>query len=240
MIYAAKVHRRRSLRLQGYDYSLAGGYFVTVVTKGRENLFGAVAEGEMHLTQFGKITRDAWLAIPRHYPHVILDEYCIMPNHFHGILFLSDDGSRGGSVQANSLPDKDDPAGASDGQDRSQSHPYGVGHNDISGRGGSVQANSLPDKDEPAGASDGQDRSQTHPYKRHGLPEIMRAFKSFSARKINIIRRTPGVPVWQRNYYEHIIRNEKELIAIQRYIRDNPCKWDVDSENLSQENPEST
>src|SRR3990170_197394 len=49
----------------------------------------------------------------------------------------------------------------------------------------------------------------TRPYKyRHGLPEIVRAFKSFSERRINAMRRTPGGPVWQRNYYERIIRDE--------------------------------
>ena len=44
----------------------------------------------------------------------------------------------------------------------------------------------------------------------YGLPEIIRAFKSFSARRINTIRNTPGASVWQRNYYEHILRNEAE------------------------------
>jgi putative transposase len=50
--------------------------------------------------------------------------------------------------------------------------------------------------------------------KRHGLSEIVRAFKTFSSRRINQIRNTHGVPVWQRNYYEHIIRNENELNKI--------------------------
>ncbi len=66
---------------------------------------------------------------------------------------------------------------------------------------------------------------------RHGLPEIVRAFKSFSARHVNVTRATPGARVWQRNYYEHIIRSEMELGLIRQYVVDNPLGWDTDPEN---------
>jgi REP element-mobilizing transposase RayT len=65
----------------------------------------------------------------------------------------------------------------------------------------------------------------------HGLPEVVRAFKTFSAKRINALRRTPGAPVWQRNYYEHIIRNDRALKAIRKYIRDNPLRWHLDRYN---------
>ena len=67
--------------------------------------------------------------------------------------------------------------------------------------------------------------------KRHALPEIVRALKTFSSRRINEIRNTPGVKLWQRNYYEHIIRNENELNEIRKYIQQNPLKWETDKEN---------
>lgn len=67
---------------------------------------------------------------------------------------------------------------------------------------------------------------------RHGLPEIVRAFKTFSARQINQLRHTSGTPVWQRNYYEHIIRNKAALNRIRQYIMVNPCHWEKDRENL--------
>ena len=67
--------------------------------------------------------------------------------------------------------------------------------------------------------------------KRHGLSEIVRAFKTFSSRYINQIRNTAGMPVWQRNYYEHIIRDEKELQTIREYIVNNPMQWELDNEN---------
>jgi putative transposase len=71
--------------------------------------------------------------------------------------------------------------------------------------------------------------------KRHGLPEIVRAFKSFSARRINAMRDTNGAPFWQRGFYEHIVRNERELDAIRRYILDNPLKWTLDRDNPENE-----
>lgn len=66
---------------------------------------------------------------------------------------------------------------------------------------------------------------------RHGLPEIVRAFKTFSSRRINEQRYGRGVPVWQRGYYEHIIRNETSLREIESYIETNPLRWNLDREN---------
>ena len=63
------------------------------------------------------------------------------------------------------------------------------------------------------------------------LGVVVRTFKSQTARRINEIRGTPGTPVWQRNYHERVIRNERELEAIRQYIRDNPAKWAEDSNN---------
>jgi putative transposase len=60
------------------------------------------------------------------------------------------------------------------------------------------------------------------------IPTIMRAFKSASTKHINVIRRTPGTPVWLRNYYEHVIRNDEELKAIRQYILNNPANWTTD------------
>ena len=63
------------------------------------------------------------------------------------------------------------------------------------------------------------------------LPAIIRSFKSAVTRQINELRDTPYAPVWQRNYYEHVIRNEKDLNEIKEYIVSNPLKWDLDNEN---------
>ena len=63
------------------------------------------------------------------------------------------------------------------------------------------------------------------------LPTIIRSFKSAATKRINTLRDTPGASVWQRNYYERIIRNERELDAVRRYIIDNPVTWNKDIEN---------
>ncbi len=63
------------------------------------------------------------------------------------------------------------------------------------------------------------------------LTEVVRAFKGFSARRINLERRTPGAPVWQRGFYEHVIRDEADLHRIRRYIEENPLRWAEDEEN---------
>jgi REP element-mobilizing transposase RayT len=63
---------------------------------------------------------------------------------------------------------------------------------------------------------------------RHALPEILRGFKTFSARHINKIRHLTGVSVWQRGYYEHIVRHEESLMAIREYIVNNPLSWEKD------------
>ncbi len=64
------------------------------------------------------------------------------------------------------------------------------------------------------------------------LGVIIRAFKSAVTKRINQMRGTPGAPVWQRNYYEHIIRNENSLNRIRQYIETNPLRWMMDRENV--------
>lgn len=67
------------------------------------------------------------------------------------------------------------------------------------------------------------------PTARHGLSEIVRAFKTFSARRINEFRETSGAPVWQRNYYEHVIRDDADYNRIAEYIANNPQRWAEDT-----------
>jgi hypothetical protein len=63
------------------------------------------------------------------------------------------------------------------------------------------------------------------------IPTIVRSFKSAVTKRINKMRNTPGAPVWQRNYYEHIIRNDESLNCIREYIVNNPLQWELDREN---------
>jgi len=81
-------HRRRSIRLQGYDYSLPGAYFVTIVTSKRACYFGRVQDNEMFLNDIGLAIQSHWLALPDHTPFLRLGEFILMPNHLHAILWI--------------------------------------------------------------------------------------------------------------------------------------------------------
>jgi REP element-mobilizing transposase RayT len=176
MKYNPGIHHRRSIRLQGFDYSQAGAYFVSICTQNRECLFGEIVDGKMVLNDAGRIVQAVWDDLPNHYLDVELDECVVMPNHVHGIVVIVGAGLK--------------PAPTT----------------------------------RPASTTTGT-------IKRYGLPEIVRAWKTFSARRINETRKTPGIKIWQRNYYEHIIRNENKLNRIREYIQNNPMKWEFDREN---------
>ncbi len=77
------------MRLPNYDYSQPGYYFVTICTRNRAELFGYSQDGRIQLNDYGKIVRKCWLDLPNHYV-CELDDYVIMPNHFHGIISIPD------------------------------------------------------------------------------------------------------------------------------------------------------
>ena len=89
------IHRRRSLRLKGYDYGVAGAYFVTICTQDRACLFGDVAAGAMRLNDAGQMVATLWDGIAARFSGVEIDQFVVMPNHLHGILVLPD-GDDGG------------------------------------------------------------------------------------------------------------------------------------------------
>jgi hypothetical protein len=90
MMFDPQIHHRRSIRLKGYDYAQPGAYFVTLVTNQREEIFGEVAEGEMRLNPLGEIVREEWLKTAEIRSNVELheDEFVILPNHLHGIIWI--------------------------------------------------------------------------------------------------------------------------------------------------------
>ncbi len=84
---------RRSIRLKDYDYSQAAAYFVTVCVYDRAFLFGDVAQGEMLLNDHGRVVEEEWLDVAHHRENVELDEFIVMPNHFHGIVMIPEDAA---------------------------------------------------------------------------------------------------------------------------------------------------
>lgn len=87
----SNLPRRKRLRLADFDYSHPGVYFVTTCLQQRAALLGTIVEGDVHLGERGDIVLACWQDLPRHYPFLQLDEFVVMPDHVHGLLFLEDD-----------------------------------------------------------------------------------------------------------------------------------------------------
>jgi putative transposase len=88
---------RKHLRLSGWDYSSNGVYFITICCDRKQPYFGRIDNNKVELSEIGSIASQFWSEIPDHFPHVKIDEFVIMPNHLHGLLFLNHSwvGSRG-------------------------------------------------------------------------------------------------------------------------------------------------
>jgi REP element-mobilizing transposase RayT len=176
MKYDPEVHRRRSIRLKGYDYTQPGAYFVTICAYQRDEIFGEVVNGEMQLSSPGKIVREEWFRSAEIRKEIKLfeDEFVVMPNHVHGIVRIIE----------------------------------------IVGADG-VRPN------------DGMDA------RRASLRRAPRSLGSFVAGfKASVTSRAKRelnmTGIWQRNYYEHIIRDEMDFNHIWDYIDTNPLHWQED------------
>ena len=93
--YNPKIHHRRSMRLNDFDYAQDGYYFVTICTKNKIKQFGKVADGEMILNEYGKIVVSEWKNTQNIRKNVQLDEFVVMPNHIHGIVIIDHNDGRG-------------------------------------------------------------------------------------------------------------------------------------------------
>ena len=84
--YDPNVHHRRSMRLDGYDYSQEGWYFITICTQDRRCMFGQIIGDRMQLNDAGVMIESWWKKLTGKFPIVRTDEYVVMLNHFHGIV----------------------------------------------------------------------------------------------------------------------------------------------------------
>ena len=180
---------RQSSRLCGYDYAQPGAYFITICTHHRACLFGDVVHGEMQLSNCGRILSQEWIRTGDIRENVELDMFVIMPNHFHGILLVVEEGTSTAHYARTWAPVVDKAVGAT------CRSPI------------------------PKGPAPGS------------IAAVIAGLKSATAKRINHLRRTPGTRVWQRGYYEHVIRNESDLHEIRQYVVNNPPKWELDEEN---------
>jgi putative transposase len=222
MTYNPAKHHRRSIRLKAYDYSSLGYYFITLCIHDRWiRMFGDVDNGKMVLNDCGIIANE-WIGkLSGQYGDVLVDSYVIMPNHVHLILHIVAESV--GSVGAiHELPHPVDPVS-----------PVGVIHelplqyDDIN-----IQHNELPPRNQHQLPQQETDNVSYRKNRRvMTIPKIIGYYRMNTGKHINAICKTSGNPVWQRNYWEHIIRNENEHIRISQYIIENSLNWDLDQLN---------
>ena len=212
MNYNPQKHHRRSIRLKGYDYSQAGLYFITICCDDRKHRFGTVANGQMQLNEFGQIAWHEWGKLSERFPNITLDVFQIMPNHVHGVIMV------GATLAV--APNVDDAVAPND--------KCSVAPTD-NGSFPQNKTNGLDDCDKMilhigAGASPAPTSIVT-------IGDMVGAYKSLVSRGCLEIykskHQTMG-KLWQRNYYEHIIRNEQSYRNISDYIINNPAKWTDD------------
>jgi putative transposase len=215
--YDPLVHRRRSIRLKGYDYSKAGRYFVTICCQDRTCLFGSIENHEMILNDAGKMIDTWFVEIPQKFPDIAFGAYVIMPNHFHAIII------------------------------NTGKYPAICGDNPIRAVGADLCVRLCNDGDDPVRAdlcvrlcNDGVRTNiggvRTNIGGEHmgsPLPHVVQWFKTMTTNEYirgvkNLNWERFNGKLWQRNYYEHIIRDEKSFIAISNYIIANPAIWKND------------
>lgn len=207
--YNPKIHHRKSIRLKGYDYSQAGLYFVTICCKNRTHFFGEIINGEMILNAAGKIIEKWYYELENKFPDIKCHEMIVMPNHFHCII-----QNVGADLRVRPYTDR-------------------VRH--------STTANEIPNTISNAQSELGEQKStilgESNPIlgEHIGSPlhRVVQWFKTMSTNeyirgvKNENWQRFDG-KLWQRNYWEHIIRNDTSYHTISNYIKHNPLNWNVD------------
>jgi REP element-mobilizing transposase RayT len=212
MSYDPHRHRRRSLRLRGYDYAQPGAYFVTVRVRGGAGLLGQVVDGTVVLSDKGRVVAETWVWLEERYPYVTLDAWVVMPNHLHGIIILTDDPvsgkGRSRTALATTTPTPAANVPTTTTVPRTTT-PTPAATTPTTTTIPTVTANAGTPKRKPLG-------------------RLIGAFKTVSTKRINQMGNTPASPFWQRGFYEHIVRDEGDLACIREYIRANPARWRED------------
>ncbi len=200
MIKYHNQYRIESTRLQSWDYSDGAWYFVTICTKDQKEFFGNIVKGNMKLYEMGEIVKDEWLKTGTVRDNVGLDYYCIMPNHIHGIIIINKDVETTRRV---------------------------VSNNELAGKNETVEKCLQKNKNEIMQIKNETTHSiVSTTIQSNSLGSIVGQFKSICTKRI----RSNGYVKfhWQSGFYDRIIRNEKELFRIRRYIELNPLKWELE------------
>jgi len=201
---------RSSPRLNGYDYSEPGAYFVTICTENRICYLGNIVDGISISNPISDVIREIWHEIPEKFQYVDIDVFIIMPNHVHGIVVINKEC-------------------------RNLIHHFPINNfvknNNVGLINQAPTKNHLNDK---KGCLVNQTaKKKTNWILMHNskqtIGKIIRYFKAKTARIIHD-KFFPSFR-WQRNYYEHVVCSPRELNSIREYIINNPLKWALDREN---------
>ncbi len=218
--YDPDKHHRRSIRLNHYDYAQPGAYFVTMCIQHRLWLLGEIVDGHMICNDAGTMVARWWEKLPTKFANVTLGEYVVMPNHFHGIIHITP-----------THPDNE-PVGATPwGRPFSTPRSRPTLSDNPTNVGTISQTSSTSNEGQRHGAAPTSPQSAT-------LGEIIGWFKTMTTNEyIRGVKQLGWQPFykyfWQRNYHEHVVRDDESLNAICNYIRSNPQNWQQDSENTT-------
>lgn len=238
-------YRIPSARLQTWDYTWQGSYFITICTKNRSHYFGKVINNKMKLTNVGVLADVFWHEIKNHSKNS-LGEFIVMPNHIHGILIINADSDHlSNSPDSNMISDEISHGdNIDDGKMINNANLIDDGdpiHNPIavqtrhalslSDAHENPDAHGYPDPDKNSNAHEnpipppsiGQNRLQ-NPGK-NSISSIIGGYKSAVTKHANRLNLEFG---WQTRFYDHIIRDENAFNIISNYIKNNPKKWGED------------
>lgn len=202
-------YRIGSIRKKGHDYTSPGAYFITITTDAKINWFGSIKKGKMRLSPIGEIVREEWLKSEIVRENIQLDEWIIMPNHIHGIIIINERSVETGrwAVSSN-IKNK-----AISPHIKNKVVSSNINNND----------HNIKINDKNIKIND--NRYRTIALKPNSIGSIISQFKSICTKRI----RNKGFKYfkWQNRYYDHIVKNEKELNKIRFYIKTNPIRWRV-------------
>ena len=239
------LRERKATRLKGFDYSTNNLYFVTSCVQDRICCFGEITDGTMYLNTFGKIVKSQWIWLARQYPYVKLHAFIVMPNHVHGIIEINRDivllrfvgNGRDHSLQTGSEQiiqtnrDHSLQTGSEQTIQTNRDHSLQTGPEQIiqTNRDHSMQTG--PDQSLQSDRDQSlQHLKPTPSVKIKSLSELIGAFKTTSSKQIHLAGLTDFV--WQKSFYDHIIRNEIAFRNISKYIQNNPRDWNEPNKKI--------
>ncbi|MFH0350414.1 MAG: transposase [Chromatiales bacterium] len=236
VLFDPERQHRRSIRLRGYDYTQAGAYFVTIVVQDRACLFGEVVDGHVRLNDAGRMVANEWGALCSRFINIDLDAFVVMPNHIHGVIVITGTIGTDGSTVGTPLVGAQSTTGA-----HTTAATVGAGLVAAQSTTGDIVGAPLVGA-QTSGAQSGA-TTRVAPtivpmttMRGRAVGHIVGAFKSLTTVVYTRGVKTQGWSpfrgrLWQRNYFEHIVRNEDSLHRIRQYIADNPACWTDDPEN---------